>query len=284
MDRFRQGGKGTARVLFDVDGVLTDADGTVNVSIARADGTSAQASTAAGHDSTGQYSFVLGATHLSLLDWLTLTWTGTFGGTAVTQKTYAQVAGGFLFTLADARARSPMNDASAWPTALVYSLRTQVEDDLERACGVAFVPRYSLETHANPWGPRLRLNWRAVRALRSVSADGVAWDSTALAAQKFVGGRLDSSSSSCYIGGSATVLSVGYEHGLDFAPGAVRAAALDFAAASAASVSETIDPRATRIITQDGELRFGGPSSGVADFGIASVDSVVSRYGEVGVW
>ena len=56
-----------------------------------------------------------------------------------------------LFTVAQARAMSPLADTVKYSTQKIIDARTLVETALEDACGVAFVPRYRREV-----SPRVR--------------------------------------------------------------------------------------------------------------------------------
>src|SRR4051794_38233928 len=115
MDRVQKGSSVTITHTFTVDGVATDPSPvTATVEVVRDDGSVvvvAGASTV--HVGTGKFTFTLTPTHTALLDILTARWTATFAGQPQTVETQVEVVGGFLFTLADARADSQLADAAA---------------------------------------------------------------------------------------------------------------------------------------------------------------------------
>jgi hypothetical protein len=143
LERIQQLTPGTLSQQWYEDGAAVD-PGTVTVGITRADGTVlvAAGSSTAG-TGTAARTFNLTTTHTALLDRLRVTWTSTLKGTLVS---YVEVVGGFLFSIADARALKPLDSAVSYPTSQIVSTRLLAEQALEDACGVAFVPRYSLET------------------------------------------------------------------------------------------------------------------------------------------
>jgi hypothetical protein len=95
--------------LFEVDETATDPAGNAaTVAFTDANGT-AVTSGAGTRVSTGLYSFVLPGQ--ASLAGLTAAWTGTIGGSTVTELDYVQIVGGYFFGLAEARA-----DDSSWPT------------------------------------------------------------------------------------------------------------------------------------------------------------------------
>lgn len=137
MERYLKATAATTSVTFQEDGVTVD-PGTVTLTLTREDGTviaSAQATSGTG--AAARTFNLTAATHLASLDVLRLDW---YSATKGTLTTYAEVVGGFLFSVAELRALLPNTDT--YPTADLITGRTLAEQALEDACGVPFVPRY----------------------------------------------------------------------------------------------------------------------------------------------
>lgn len=183
--------------------------------------------------------------------WYEFQWTDDIG--AVTQW-WGPIsgAGDVLFTVEEAR--DALNDP-AYDEAKILDARTYCEAELESALRYSLVPRTVSETLSGRDGV-LSLRPYA-RNITAVTVDG-----SALSAGQLASLAVDSG----YVYGYAWPtgwgnIVVAYTHGLEVVPpGAKRAAlalAVDYLGAGA---SGAIDPRATRVVTVDGEisLRSGG--------------------------
>jgi hypothetical protein len=285
MQRIVQGSSATLSHTFLVDGVPTNpSPDAATITITRADGTVLVASTAATEAGTGIVTYTLTPAQTALLDTLTVAWTATFGGQAQAQADVIEIAGGVLFTIADARARAPLADMTGSPAAYSYSsativdARTWAEQEIEDACGAAFVPRYARETLVARGTRGIRLGHRRVRTIRTLSIDGTTVDAGYLAALYVDAGTLMSFSRYAYWPWGARLI-IGYEHGYDTPPRAASVAALDLARDRLISDagSATIDPRAERIITDDGTIAL---RPGSDRFGLPSVDAAVASLRE----
>lgn len=142
MDRVLSSTPAVASVQYYEDGAAVD-PGVVTVTVTRDDGTALYTDAATGGTLTAARTYALTATDTSSLDFLTLTWTSATKGTRVT---YVEVVGGFLASITEIRAESPLSNTTTYPAASVIAARTVAEQALEDACGVAFVPRYARET------------------------------------------------------------------------------------------------------------------------------------------
>jgi len=201
---------------FVIDGVAGDpTPDTATVRIVRADSTELLAGNA-DEAGAGKYAKTLEPAQTTPLDQLTADWTA--GDQQIT-TTYHEIVGGFLFTVRDAEARLPDLDAAAHRAG-----RTLAEEALEDACGVAFVPRYALDTYDGNGRTLLRPRRRHVRKVRSVTVDGVAYTPEQLAEVKISEtGRLYSPAG--WPTGYGNIV-IGYEHGYDFPPARAGNAAL----------------------------------------------------------
>lgn len=266
--REQRGTAPTTSVTFYEDGEAVD-PGTVTVGITDQAGNIVRAPGQATTGTTnGPRNFALSAADLAELGRLTITWSSPTKGDLVT---YVEVGGGFLFTLAEARADS---DLIALPIADLILGRTLAETALEDACGRAFVPRYARET-LTPGAYRLALARQALRLVRSASIGG-----TDLTEAQLADLRLDGRSV-YYSGGwgfGVRDVVIEYEHGEDYPPPRVSRACLLLA--KNWIIDGPIDERATALSAGDagGTINLLTPGTRGSTFGIPEVDEVVNRY------
>jgi hypothetical protein len=259
-ERIQQSTPGTLSQQWYEDGVIAD-PGTVTIGITRADGTVlVAAGTATSGTTTAPRTFNLTTTHTATLDTFKATWTSPTKGTLIS---YVEVVGGFLFTLAQAKA--------LLPTATIPDLsdaRTYAETELEGALGYALVPRYTLEKRTGQFCQTLRVRNPYIRAIRSASVNGTALSSPQLTALSFdTSGFVDG-----YLWGAnwgmLSNVTIGYEHGLDTPPPGATTAALSLAVDYLGGGSGSIDPRAESIITVDGTVRLRASAGQFAAVGV----------------
>lgn len=274
-------------VVFYVGDTPTDATG-VTVTITRADGTVLVNAGSTTHGATGEYKYTITQAHTGLLDDLRATWTGVIDGTTNTLTTFIEVVGGFVFSLPDAR-RSGL-DAIAYSAQDIYDARSYAEDELENGLRFALVPRYAYESVPVKFGyVQLRPYVRTIRSA-TINGQALTTDDLTTLNERFVPGgdglvpwTWGVGPWGCHSWGwdwpqwpqRLPHVLIGYEYGLD-APlaGAARAAlelAGDFLGTSSA---DSIDPRATSIVTVDGTIQL----SGSGGFGLRTVDSFVQRH------
>jgi hypothetical protein len=277
----RQATSVAAQITLSVDEVPTDPDSNaVTVSATRLNGASLFTGLTATRLSAGVYQMALTPTHTALLDTLKLTWTYARSGAVMSDASFIEICGGFLVPLAALRKRLP--DVATYTTVDLLNARTDAEQAIEDEVGTAFVPRYAYEqiefgtrTFVGVSAGRVRLNKQRPRVVREVTFGGISYNQAQLN-QLLI--NVSGSTVDLYAGPFGTVGYIGYEYGYDFPPKPVVDAILDAAVFYAGQVggqtNAGIDPRATRIVTQDGTVELGG--GGVT--GIASVDSVIKRY------
>jgi hypothetical protein len=194
---------------------------------------------------------------------------------------YLEVVGGFLFNLADARALSPLDSTTNYLTADIIATRTAVEQALEQACGVAFVPRYTYEVvQGGGYKSSLIPTWPKITALRSASIDG---SSVTISGNVLLkpDGTLDyfmgwsSRSAFPYV----NAVTVGYEHGYASPPGEIKRAALKLAKAWLVGRRNPIDDRAVTFSSSDGgTYSLAVPGRNGSYFGDPDVDAAIDRY------
>jgi hypothetical protein len=135
--------------------------GTVTVTVTRDDGTIVTTGTAAGTGAAPR-TFQLTAAHTASLDRLTATWTSPTLGTLTT---VVEVVGDFLFTINEAHNAG----LATYSDDQIAGARTRVEQAIEDACGLAFVPRYDRATLNGDGTTLLRLGRPFLRRVRWAS-------------------------------------------------------------------------------------------------------------------
>lgn len=252
MQRVVQGRSATLQHTFYENGVPTNpTPDSATVSITRDDGTVLVTDAATTDAGVGAVTYTLTPAQTALLDTLTVTWKATFGGQAQTFKETIEVAGGTLFTLAQARATAPLGDTAKYSDAKIIDARTMVESALEDACGVAFCPRYRREVVSGNGSTMLMLNPR-LRKVRSVKLDDTVLDATTLATVKINPAGVMYYAAG-FTSGFANV-EIAYEHGFDHPPPRVTEAALLWTKIHL--VQGPMDERTTRFTTEEGSYEL----------------------------
>lgn len=250
--------------------------GSVTVTVTRDDGTTLTSGSAT-LTGAGPRSFNLAA--VTQLDKLTATWTSATLGTLTST---IEVVGGFLFSTVQMRKRLP--DTTTYPSADIVDARTWAESEIENYCGVAFVPRYESEVLNGSGSQRLEPKWPRVRTLRSASVDGVPLAAGDLAGIVIEYERFFTRPYYYWRPWPANTI-IRYEHGMSSPPPAITMAALDLAQYKLVGDAgqSGIDPRAERLITDDGTITLG--MAGVSGrFGIPSVDAALDAWSELAVF
>lgn len=271
-ERIQRRTPGTVSQQWYEDGIAVD-PGVVTVGITTGDGTALVApGTATTGTAAGPRSFSITTLHSAQLDWLEITWTSATKGTITSTL---EVVGGFLFTIAEARALTPLNNATAYTSAAIAAMRTRVEQSIEDSCGVAFVPRYMRERVDAVQGRALIVSQPRVTTVRSVLRDGVALTAGELATiVPNDAGILDYPSRWLW----ANYYDVAYEHGYARPPARITQAALTLARSWL--VDGPLDDRTTSFTTPDGTFALSTPGMRGSVFGIPEVDATIARYDE----
>lgn len=268
MERHLQGAPATLSMQVSVGGVDTDpAPDTATVRVVRDDGTELQATTAATDNGTGGFTLTLTPVQTAQLDRLTAYWTVTVGGQATTLTTVHEVVGGFLFTIGDLMAQ-----VTGSPTVGdLARARTRVEHYFERTVGYALVPRYDSAWLDGKARLRLRPELRRIRWATTTMA-GVVTSLTPADIANLSFNSLGFVEGYRWPSGIGTVR-IGYEHGWNGPEEPLVAGGLELAAFYQQAQSST-DPRAERLVTDDGTLIFG--PNGVTP--LPSVNAVLGSY------
>lgn len=273
---------------FEVGETPTDATGNVVVTVKDPDGTTVSTGNAI-HGTTGVYTYALPGQ--AALTELTVSWAATIAGTAVVETDTVEVVGGFFFSLSEGRASdTSLSDTNKYPGADLVAARLRVEQECERICDRAFVPRYArvtlngtdsseiLLTHPDP-----DRSVAHVRSIRSVSmaprADETFVDfTTAQLAALNIGedGTLRRLDGLWWTAGFGNVV-IEYEYGLDEPPDDLIDMALLRFRTRLTRKNSAVPDRASSFTSADGgTYRLTLPDA--FRTGIPDVDAVYSRY------
>ena len=291
LTRIQKDSAGTLAHTFTLDEAPTDSSTPVTYAVVDAAGASIVTGTATSSGpGTGTYTFVLAAQ--AALKALTVSWTGTIGGSSTTQTTYAEVVGGFFFSLQQGRdSDESLDDVQRYPLADLVAARLEVEVECENICDLAFVPRYArvvldgTGTHEillqHP--DRAYRSVAEVRTVRSVSmASGPDGTFVAFTAGQLANlapsddGGLVRTSGDVFTEGRRNVI-VEYEYGLDRPPSdLVREAKIRLRTVLNANKSGVPDRASSFTMAEGGTFRLDMPGPGKT--GIPTVDAAYGRY------
>lgn len=271
---------------LDSTGALVDASGTMTCAVSAADGSViAAAGEPTVHVGTGRYTVTVLADETLDLGVLTVEWADSAYPTVV-HATEHEVVGGFMFTLAEARAwnNGQLASSTSYPDARIVDLRTRIEDEAEYICGRAFVPRgvrltldgTGTDTIATGvWAPRRA---RTVRVYSSAGSTSY----TSLTAGQLAGlvateeGALRRTDGRVWDWGPGTIV-VELEHGSSTTPPTMRDAALIRLADLLTNQNSSTPLRANRYQQADG-FAFDINQEDEFSVGIDAVDAVYARH------
>lgn len=270
------------RVKFLIDGVATDADAGVTVTVTRDDGTAIDTAAAATSVTTGVYAYSLAPQ--TDLDKLTLVWTGTFSGNVQTITTRTDVVGGYYVGLDELLA---MPNLAGFTVPQLIDARQWFEEKFERYTGRAFVPRYKKITVWGHGTDTLMLPDQYISRVRSITFGTVSLGTQALANTVFTDdGRVErywpylsnATEPSWGVFGQqfpqGTRVTVAYEYGTDETPRDVTEAA-GIAIRSKLLNDDTGRPMLSVSDGAGGTTRFATPGPD-RPFGIPNVDVVAN--------
>ena len=128
-----------------VDGTLTDAGGSVTVTVTDEAGTTIIDGQTATKESTGVYYYDLGISNTTEVNKLYAEWSGSWESVTQKLKTHHEILGFPIFTEADARAFdiAQLSSASDYPDAKILEERAKITDLLEQWTGASWTPKYN---------------------------------------------------------------------------------------------------------------------------------------------
>lgn len=173
------------------------------------------------------------------------------------------------FTVDELRSEEPDITADRADDATVEAMRELVEEVIEHAAGVAFLPRRTVEELPVLTGGPARLSRPLVREVEEVSIDGEAWTPEEIADRLVV-------DHGWVLGLWARRAVITYTHGYDSPPGRIRRAAM--IATRIWVLKGPIDDRATQLAVDGSTVNLATP--GLLGFitGIPEVDAAIKGY------
>ena len=255
---------------FVVDETPTDAAGAVTVTVKRLDGTVVITgpATSAGVGK-GSYTFVLPAQ--PAVDVLTVDWSGDIGGATVTVRDIAEVVGGFVFGLPETRTEHKSLTKVAYPTSVLAQKRIWVEQECERICRRAMVPRFARVACDGSGTAMLLTPHLLLRKVRAVTVGATVWTSDQIANVIPRDSGVLLLKAGVWPLGYANVI-VEMEHGEDLPPMEVSEAAITrFRSAVSGNKSNIPDRALSYTVMQGGVYRLATPTSETT--GIPTVDA-----------
>lgn len=220
----------------------------------------------------------------SVLDQLTITWTGTVDAATVVDTDIVEVCGGHYFPIRKARRDIVDLTVLKYSTARMREARLEVEAEFEEICGRSFVPRYARITLDGSDDNKLILPDPDIRVIRSASivatpgATPVVLTTEQLAALIIDGTDRSVSRPSGVLwpGGRGNVV-IAYEHGLSGPPLDLVRAAISRMPSRLMMGRSGIPDRALSWSNQAGDTyRLSIPTA--YRTGVPDVDAALDRY------
>ncbi len=287
MERVLRNTAATTKVTFYNGSSAVEADGAVTVVAKKADGTTLFSTNATNDPAVGVYTTVIPAQ--ANLNFLTLTWTGSFTGTPVSIVTEVEIVGGFFFSLGELRNyESSFSNLTKYPDAVLIDARAQVETEFEDICHRAFVPRFWKESSVDTDSDEdmLWLEKPEATVFTSLKQNSQSY------LNYYTSGYLirdRNSPRGIHVINEALGLfnydnlyypiSAEYEYGLTSVPIPIKQKALKRAKQFILGLKSTIDERATTMLLPDiGTVNLATPGERGAETGVPDIDVVLRRY------
>lgn len=279
------GGSTTLTATFYADGVATD-PGLVTLGVVDVAGVTVLA---AGTPTTEVGTLGMRLATLpaqSQTNQLVVTWTA---ATAGIFSVGLEVWGGVLFSVSEARGFGGMvNNATPLantPLVAIDATRARITEEFAGILGYALLPTYEYVTQAAPtgygtWSLRTRegtlaTHIRSIRSVETRALGATSWTPVTIIDDGGDPALPALSSSVC----GQQLLRVGYEHGLDRPPPAIKEAALKLAVylLTPSNISE----RALQLSDQLGVIQLSTPDAEKGrHYGLPFVDTVLNRHAE----
>lgn len=259
--------------LVDQNGSPRDATGVVTCTVRASDATVLYADVPAmiGAD-TGQFTFQLTSVDTGQLDLLMVTWVES-GGAVI--DTGVEVIGGYMFSLAEARANPMLADPGKYSDDVLLAARRAVEEECEAITGRSPVPRFKRARVDGRGTHEIRLPNYDIRYVRELWADSSWYAVDGIVVEPY--GRV-ALTNGYFPYGEATI-EAAYEYGTDGPPERVKQAGLVRLQAFATLVKVGAPDRWDFTIV-DGKL-YASDAPGIRGSltGIREVDSAYQAWG-----
>jgi hypothetical protein len=271
---------------FYVDETATAPTGTLTATVKRLDGTSVAGSPFTYTVTGTTCSFALPGQ--ANLDTLTVDWAGTVAGAVVTFRDIVEIVGGFYFGLKQVRDEFTLSPTT-YPTAVLADRRVEVEQECDRICGQAWVPRFArylvdgTGTDELPVPDMMLRTCRAASTAPYAGAGFTAFTAGQLSAVAAApSGVLIRTDGGIWPYGRSNVI-VEVEHGADSCPAEITSAAMRRLRSKLGAPKSNVPDRAISYTVADGgvyRLTTPGPRS----TGIPDVDAAYQGGGHERVW
>lgn len=288
MDQVLRNTAATASVTFYNGSTAVDTDVPPAVVITDSCGVVIVSTTATNEPGTGVYSVVIPAQ--SRLNLFTLTWTGTFTGTAVSIVSNVEIVGGFYFSVSELRNYDPqIAKVGRFTDDELINARNTVESEFELFCDRAFVPRFNKELGIVT-DPDSQLMWVEkpdVININTLMVDGVSqigWVTSQLIKRDKYSPKALQLSGAAINALYATQIDAQYEYGMTVVPTMIKRKALKRAKMVLLGQSSTIDERALTMSLPDiGTVNLATPGQRGSLTGVPDIDVVLNEYSLGGV-
>lgn len=279
VERILRGSPATVTMTFYNGSTAVNADTPPTVTVTKADGTILTSGSASGPVSN-VYSFTIPAQ--TNLNFLTITWTGTVSSQTVTVTSYAEIVGGFLFSLAELRNFDTQMNPVKFSDARLIEERLSVESEFEEITGRSFTPKFYREAYAEVMDGYIVLQKPEVYAITKLTVDGV--DRLSWVSSNYI--RFDVSDPRALVVMPealgilyALQVTIEYEYGLKQVPRKIRDAGLKRAKVNLLGQNSAIDERATTLSTPEfGTMTLATPGRSGFQTGIPDIDVILSRW------
>lgn len=265
--------------FVDADGeTATDADAEPTVTATREDGTVLTAPDVSDPTAAdGKYAAaLLGASHTSSLDRLSLVWSGAVDSAAQVYAQSVEIVGGFYVSLVELRAMPELSNPAKHSTAALRAAREEFETLAERYCEVAFVPRYSRDVLRGDGTGRLTLRNHRPHSIRSISIGG---DVQSVGDYTFDGLVLEANGGTFPRTSGDPNVVVTYEHGYLSAPPMISQACRVYVEQRLLGDRSGIPRLALSVDSEFGNMRLSTPGPD-RPTGIPLVDAVLNDHSE----
>lgn len=287
MERVLRNTAATVSVTFYNGSSAAEADGSVTVVAKKPDGTTLFSTNATNDPAIGVYTTVIPPQ--STLTRLTLTWSGTFTGTAVSIQTEVEIVGGFYFSIGELRTyEKAFSNTDKYPDEALRTARAEVEAEFEDICKRSFVPRYWREDSVEIDPDEAMLWLEKPELINFISMKQNALDlmnyynSGYLIADKNSPRAVHAINYAVNLFNYNTLyypITVEYEYGMTSVPVPIKQKALKRAKMFLLGQNSTIDERALTMVLPDiGTVNLATPGQRGAETGVPDVDVVLRRY------
>jgi hypothetical protein len=262
--------------LTDQEGVHTAPVGGLTATCTRLDDTTVALGTAS-VDDFGVVTYPVAASELTAPDVLSLEVTD--GGDGSKYTTQIHVAGAHYFTVTEVRdvEKALAANTTKYSGAEIVRARIETEDECERICRQAFVPRARKVVLSGDGTDVLLLDQQTPTKIRSLSIDGVALTTGELADVLVEDAGIVRRVHADWPQGAGNIVLI-YEHGWPAPPSDLKRAALQRLRERLNMTMSGIPDRALSLTTDGGTFSIATAGRSGFETGSPDIDAVYARY------